>query len=199
VTVAIIHTVCANIYSVQAALDRLGAEHILAATPPDAVIADRLILPGVGSALPAMTQLRASGWAEALQREARPVLGICLGMQLLFDRSDEGDVDGLGLIPGRVVPLAPFEGGVLPHMGWNTLDISSPVDPLLAGLGENDRAYFVHSFAAPVNDFTLAATMYGERFSAAVRRDNIMGCQFHPERSGPVGARILKNFLEMRS
>ena len=196
-TVAIIHTGCANIYSVQAALDRLGVEHILAATPPDAVIADRLILPGVGSALPAMTQLRATGWAEALLREARPVLGICLGMQLLFEGSDEGDVAGLGLIPGRVVPLAPFDGSVLPHMGWNTLDISAPVDPLLAGLGENDRAYFVHSFAAPVNDFTLAATMYGERFSAAVRQGNIMGCQFHPERSGPVGARILKNFLEM--
>ncbi|WP_394694486.1 imidazole glycerol phosphate synthase subunit HisH [Hyphobacterium sp.] len=197
-TVAIIHTGCANIYSVQAALDRLGVEHSLAATPPDAAIADRLILPGVGSALPAMTQLRATGWAEALQREARPLLGICLGMQLLFEGSDEGDVAGLGLIPGRVVPLAPFDGGVLPHMGWNTLVISAPVDPLLAGLGENDRAYFVHSFAAPVNDFTLAATMYGERFSAAVRSDNIMGCQFHPERSGPVGARILKNFLEVR-
>lgn len=198
-TVAIIQTGCANIYSVQAALDRLGADHILAATPPDAVIAHRLILPGVGSALPAMTQLRAAGWAEALQREARPVLGICLGMQLLFDRSDEGDVDGLGLIPGRVVPLAPFDGGVLPHMGWNTLDVRSPADPLLAGLGENDRAYFVHSFAAPVSEFTIATTTYGANFSAAVRRDNIMGCQFHPERSGPVGARILKNFLEMWS
>ncbi|QNL18840.1 imidazole glycerol phosphate synthase subunit HisH [Hyphobacterium sp. CCMP332] len=198
-TIAIIQTGCANIYSVQAALDRLGADHLLAATPADADVADRLILPGVGSALPAMTQLRASGWAEALQREARPLLGICLGMQLLFDRSDEGDVDGLGLIPGRVAPLAPFEGGVLPHMGWNTLDVRSPADPLLAGLGENDRAYFVHSFAAPVSEFTIATTIYGANFSAAVRRDNIMGCQFHPERSGPVGARILKNFLEMRS
>lgn len=198
-TVAIIQTGCANIYSVQAALDRLGAEHILAAAPPDAVIADRLILPGVGSALPAMTQLRASGWAEALQREARPLLGICLGMQLLFDRSDEGDVDGLGLIAGRVAPLAPFKGGVLPHMGWNTLDVRSPADPLLAGLKAGDRAYFVHSFAAPVSEFTMATTCYGANFSAAVRRDNIMGCQFHPERSGPVGARILKNFLEMRS
>ena len=198
-TVALINTGCANIYSVQAALDRLGADHILAATPPEAVIADRLILPGVGSALPAMTQLRASGWAEALQREARPVLGICLGMQLLFERSNEGGVDGLGLIPGCVAALSPFEGGVLPHMGWNTLEVRSPVDPLLAGLGADDRAYFVHSFAAPVSDVTIASTFYGVRFSAAVRRENIMGSQFHPERSGSVGARILKNFLEMTS
>ena len=196
-TVALINTGCANIYSVQAALDRLGADHILAATPPEAAIADRLILPGVGSALPAMMQLGASGWAEALQREARPVLGICLGMQLLFDSSDEGDVDGLGLIPGRIGALKPFDGGVLPHMGWNTLDIQSPADPLLAGIEADDRAYFVHSFAAPLNDFTIAATTYGENFSAAVRKGNIMGCQFHPERSGIVGARILKNFLEM--
>jgi len=196
VTVALINTGCANIYSVQAALDRLGVAHELAATPSHAASADRLILPGVGAARPAMTQLRASGWVEALQRETRPVLGICLGMQLLFDRSDEGDVDGLGLMPGRIERLAPFSGGVLPHMGWNTLDIASATDPLMAGVQPGDRAYFVHSFAAPVSAFTIASTDYGQIFSAAVRRGNIMGCQFHPERSGSVGSRILKNFVE---
>lgn len=198
-TVAIINTGCANIYSVQAALDRLGADHSLAARPDEAAGAERLILPGVGSARPAMESLRAAGWDVALAVEQRPLLGICLGMQLLFEASQEGSVECLGLLPGNVVALTVFEGGRLPHMGWNTLEMKSPADPLMADIAAGSRAYFVHSFAAPVSDFTIAATDYGQPFSAAVRRGNVMGCQFHPERSGQAGARILQNFLEVRS
>ena len=193
-TIAIIDTGCANLFSVQAALDRLGLAHILAGTPAKAVEADRLVLPGVGAAGPAMERLKKSGWAGALKSETRPVLGICLGMQLLFERSAEGDVDCLGLVPGRIAPLPRFAGGVLPHMGWNALDVEADADPLLDGVLPGSRVYFVHSYAAAIGEITVASCVYGTRFSAIIRSGNVMGCQFHPERSGEVGMRILKNF-----
>jgi imidazole glycerol-phosphate synthase subunit HisH len=121
-TLAIIDTSTANIASVRFALERLGVEPVLAAEPWQAEGATRLILPGVGAAGPAMARLDASGWADALRRETRPVLGVCLGMQLLFEHSDESDCAGLGLIPGRVVRLDPGADGPWPHMGWNTLE-----------------------------------------------------------------------------
>lgn len=195
-SVALIDTGCANIFSVQAALDRLGVAHSLAAMPSDADKSERLILPGVGAAGPAMARLKVSGWADALQTESRPLMGICLGMQLLFERSEEGDVETLGLVPGEVKAMKAPSDGVLPHMGWNQLAIERE-DALLCGIEPGAYVYFVHGYAAPVAEQTLASSDYGAPFSATVRTRNVMGCQFHPERSAAIGAQILKNFLEL--
>ncbi|MCP2670198.1 imidazole glycerol phosphate synthase subunit HisH [Maricaulaceae bacterium EIL42A08] len=195
-TTAIIDTSTANIASVRYALERLDAPHFLASTPDEAVSAERLILPGVGAAGPAMAALRANGWAEALQNEARPLLGVCLGMQMLFEWSEESDCALLGLIPGKVQRLDPGEAGPWPHMGWNTLTDFAVDEPLLAGLNEGERVYFVHGFFIAPGANTVAQTRYGAQITAMARNGNVAGCQFHPERSGSVGARILKNFVE---
>jgi len=192
--IAIIDTGCANLASVRFALDRLDVATCLVKTPEQARDSDRLILPGVGAAKPAMERLIASGWAEFLQQENRPLLGICLGMQLLFDRSEEGDVTGLGLFPGKVVKLPRTNEQIWPHMGWNALDNIRADEPLLVGITPGSHVYFVHGYAAPVGNFTQAESQFNQSFSAFVRNNNIVGCQFHPERSGPVGARILANF-----
>ena len=194
--VALIDTGCSNLFSVQAALDRLGARHVLAKTPGEGAEADRLILPGVGAAGPAMERLRASGWADALQTEKRPLLGICLGMQLLFDRSEEGDVATLGLIPGAVRRLPRPEGGVWPHMGWSRLKLERK-SPLTANLGEGAYAYFVHGYAADPGAATIASAEHGRTFSAIVQHENVFGCQFHPERSVVAGSTILCNYIEL--
>lgn len=198
-TTAIIDTSTANIASVRFALERLSADYVLVRDPDEAQSSEHLILPGVGSAGPAMATLKQRGWAEALQDEDRPVMGVCLGMQLLFDHSEEGDIDLLGLIPGRVVKLDPGQDGPWPHMGWNTLTHQAEGEPLLAGLEEGTHVYFVHGYYVPVSQHTVAQTCYGSDITAIARKDNITGCQFHPERSADVGARILKNFLETRS
>ncbi len=195
-TAAIIDTSTANIASVRYALERLGAAYTLARTPAQAEACDRLILPGVGAAGPAMAALRANGWATALKQEARPLLGVCLGMQLLFDWSEESQCELLGLIPGRVERLDPGRAGPWPHMGWNTLSGFADTEPLLAGVEEGARVYFVHGFFVRPSPATIARTEYGEAVTAMARAGGVAGCQFHPERSGPVGARILKNFLE---
>lgn len=195
-TTAIIDTSTANIASVRHALERLDAPHYLAKTPQDAAEADRLILPGVGAAGPAMVALKANGWADALQTEQRPLLGVCLGMQLLFEFSEESDCALLGLIPGRVTRLDPGEAGPWPHMGWNRLTNFAVGEPLLAGLNDGDRVYFVHGFYVAPGPNTVAQTDYGVPITAMARKGQVAGCQFHPERSGPVGARILKNFVE---
>ncbi|MBV5257946.1 imidazole glycerol phosphate synthase subunit HisH [Synechococcus moorigangaii CMS01] len=200
-TLALIDTSTANIASVRYALNRLGVEPVLAATPGEAAGAKKLILPGVGAAGPAMRALERSGWADALRNDTRPLLGVCLGMQLLFGESDEDSGTGnpvclLGLIPGRVERLAPSDAGPWPHMGWNTLSFSPGSDPLLTGIEEGAHVYFVHGFYVPEGASTLATTSYGARISAMVRHGHIAGCQFHPERSGAVGARILSNFIK---
>jgi glutamine amidotransferase len=185
----------ANLASLQYALERLGATAVVSS---DAVVisaADRVLLPGVGAAADAMRRLAATGLDRLLPRLAQPLLGVCLGMQLLFSHSEEGDTPCLGIIDGRVRRLAPAAGRPVPHMGWNTLERRSD-DALLRHVDDEDRVYFVHSYAAPVSDSTLAAVDYGGALAAAVRRGNFCGVQFHPERSGPVGARILQNFLE---
>ncbi|MAC89173.1 imidazole glycerol phosphate synthase subunit HisH [Maricaulis sp.] len=192
--IGLIDTGCANLASVRFALERAGLAYQVAKGPDGLADCDRLILPGVGAAKPAMEQLRARGWETALKAETRPVLGICLGMQLLFERSAEGDVDGLGLIPGRIEKLPPPDDGVWPHMGWNTLDFTPGEEPLLSGLEPGSHVYFVHGFFAPVGSHTRASARYGREISAVVRKGNVAGCQFHPERSGIVGARILTNF-----
>ncbi len=189
----------ANLASLVHALERQGTSARLARSPEALERASRAILPGVGAAGDAMSRLTRSGMDAALRRYERPLLGICLGMQLMFERSDEGDTACLGIIPGRVTPLVPAPGRPVPHMGWNTLRPVRP-DPLLAGIGADDWVYFVHGFhvaAADAGKALLATTDYGVAVTAAVRRGNFMGVQFHPERSGAAGARLLKNFLAM--
>ena len=196
-SIAIIDTGCANIFSVQAALDRLGADHILAPAPGEAREATHLVLPGVGTARAAMRALESRGWVTALRGERRPLLGICLGMQLLFEHSEEGDVDGLGLISGMVRRIEPSDDLVWPHMGWNQLQLIKPGNPLFDEVADGSHAYFVHGFAVPVGDTTIATTRYGDDFSAIVQQGNIVGCQFHPERSSDLGSIMLSNFMEV--
>jgi imidazole glycerol-phosphate synthase subunit HisH len=186
----------ANLASLQFAFERLGAQTHVTADAAEIRAAPRVILPGVGSAADAMARLRNNRVADLLPSLTQPVLGICLGMQLLFARSEEGETECLGILPDSVKRLQPIDGRPVPHMGWNQL---APVreDPLLDGIAPNDYVYFVHSFAAPVSDVTLASTDYGTTLSAIVRRGNFWGTQFHPERSAHVGARVLANFLKL--
>jgi len=188
----------ANLASLQFAFERLGERTHVSADPERIIKAARVILPGVGSAGDAMARLRSRGLTEVLPALTQPVLGICLGMQLLFERSAEGDTPCLGIVPSKVQRLKPASGRPVPHMGWNQL---SPLrdDPLLEGISSQDYVYFVHSFAVPVSDVTLASADYGEPLSAIVRSNNFWGTQFHPERSATVGARVLANFLKLRN
>ena len=185
----------ANIASLRVALSRLGMDSVV--TTDHGVIqrASRVFLPGVGSAHDAMSRLRIAGLDRLIPTLKQPLLGICLGMQILFDRSDEGPANTLGAIPGSVDKLHSAPGLPVPHMGWNQLVQTKP-DPLLDGVSALDYVYFVHSYAVPAGDFTVASTDYGSNFTAVARRDNFCGTQFHPERSGVVGARILANFLK---
>ena len=186
----------ANIASLQFALQRLGAVSVVSADAGEIRAASHVILPGVGAAADAMSRLRQSRLDALIPTLRQPVLGICLGMQLLFEASDEGDAHCLGIIPGRAARFAPAAERPVPHMGWNTLAIRRPC-PLLAGLGDGDYAYFVHSYALEVGEATVASTSYGLPFSACAQWRNFYGAQFHPERSAAVGARLLKNFLAL--
>jgi glutamine amidotransferase len=195
VSAVIIDSGGANIASLQAALGRLGAKSVV--TTDHGVIrgAERVLLPGVGSAHDAMSRLRIAGLDRLIPTLKQPLLGICLGMQLLFERSEEGPANCLGVIPGTIGKLKSEPGRPVPHMGWNQM---TPVrtDPLLDGISSLDYVYFVHSFAAPTSGATVAITDYGQAFTSVVRHENFCGTQFHPERSGVVGARILANFLK---
>ncbi|PHS40511.1 MAG: imidazole glycerol phosphate synthase subunit HisH [Robiginitomaculum sp.] len=193
---AIVDTGCANLASVGFAFERLGVGKIITQDAKIIASADHVILPGVGAFDFAMAALRERGLVQVLQNLTQPLMGICLGMQMLFDRSEEGVADGLGLITGNIERM---DTGNLPapHMGWNTLEDMAE-DPLLAGINAGDYVYFVHSFAVPVQEETIASSTYGQIFSAVIRRGNIYGCQFHPERSGKTGARILANFLKVK-
>ncbi|WP_440957176.1 imidazole glycerol phosphate synthase subunit HisH [Oceanicaulis sp. LC35] len=195
-TTAIIDTSTANISSVRYALERIGARYRLTETPEEAEGCDRIILPGVGAAGPAMKRLRETGWARVLQGDQRPLLGVCLGMQLLFDYSVESDCEMLGLIPGRIERLDPGADGPWPHMGWNTLTPVKPDEPLLEGVPAGAHVYFVHGFYAPVGPHTSASTRYGAEITAIARKGHVAGCQFHPERSAKTGAQILTNFVK---
>lgn len=185
-----------NIGSVRYALQRLGIDAVLTADAEAIVGADKVILPGVGAAAPAMSRLRELNLVEVLRSLKQPVLGVCLGMQLLCRHSQEGDVDCLGIIAAQVRRFPDAPGLRVPHMGWNQLDATC-VHPLLHGLQEGDQAYFVHSYAMSVGDFTLATCDHGGTFSAVVASGNFYGMQFHPERSASVGARLLQNFLSL--
>jgi glutamine amidotransferase len=196
IDVAIIDSGGANLASLQFALERLGARSIVTSDLAQIAAAPRVVLPGVGSALAAMQRLNATGVAAQLPQLKQPVLGICLGMQLLFLKSEEGPAQCLGVLPQTVRRLEPKQGRPVPHMGWNRLHIAHQ-DPLLQGVAENEFLYFVHSYAAPVSATTLATCEYGIEIAAVVRKGNFWGTQFHPERSTKVGARILANFLRL--
>jgi glutamine amidotransferase len=193
-SVAIVDGGGANIASLLFALERLGHQGEL--TTDAAVIraARRVILPGVGAARAAMERLAAHGLDALLPTLTQPVLGICLGLQLLFEGSEEEDVRCLGIIPGTVRRLPASPERPVPHMGWNQLVVPRPV-ALLAGLPTGTHMYFVHSYAAEPGPATVATTDYGRPFTAALVHRNFHACQFHPERSGPAGARLLANFL----
>lgn len=197
--IAIIDSGGANIASVTFALERCGATATLTTDAEMIASADKVILPGVGAAPVAMAQLQKTGLVDCIRGLTQPVLGICLGMQLLFERSEEGDTALLGLIPGTVGAFQPAPGLSIPHMGWNRLlpTAGAAANPLLKGIDDGAHVYFVHSYFAPVSGDTVAACRYGADFTALVAHGNFMGAQFHPERSGPIGARILQNFLEL--
>ena len=193
--VALIDAGGANLGSVRYALERLGIQPRLVRDAAGLQGAQRVILPGVGAAPQAMKRLHEQGLVEPLRQLQVPLLGICLGMQLLFERSEEGDVECLGLLPGIVRHLHPALGIRVPHMGWNRL-LPMRESSLLAGVGEGSSAYFVHGYAAPVPADTVAACNHGGLFAAVVQRGRYCGAQFHPERSADAGARILRNFIE---
>ncbi|HEY5780729.1 MAG TPA: imidazole glycerol phosphate synthase subunit HisH [Lysobacter sp.] len=184
----------ANIGSVRYALERLGANATLTADAGTIARAERVILPGVGAAGPAMARLRELGLVELIRELKQPLLGICLGMQLLFESSEEGEVECLGLLPGRIARMPASTQARVPHMGWNRLR-SERDSYLLDGVADGAHAYFVHSYAAPVTADTVATATHGAAFAAMVARGNCYGAQFHPERSAAVGGRLLENFL----
>ena len=193
--IALIDAGGANLGSVRYALDRLGADVRIARDADGLRGARGVVLPGVGAAGPAMRLLRSRGFDPALRALDVPLIGICLGMQLLFDASEEQGTECLGLLPGVVRALSPSPGIRVPHMGWNGV-VARGEDALLAGLAPDAQAYFVHGYAAPVTDACIATATHGATFAAAVRRGAICGTQFHPERSGAVGARLLRNVLD---
>jgi glutamine amidotransferase len=193
VSVAVIDSGGANIGSVMFALERLGVTGELTRDHGCIRSASRVILPGVGAAADAMTRLREYGLDELIPTLSQPVLGICLGMQLLFEHSDEGDVTCLGVLPGKVERMSAAQNLPVPHMGWNTVEPLGEF-PLLAGV-ENQYFYFVHGYAVTSSESAMATSEYGGRFVSVAARDNFFATQFHPERSGAPGARLMANFL----
>jgi glutamine amidotransferase len=187
-----------NLASLQFALERLGVLVPLTEDPERIRAASHVILPGVGAAAPGMARLAAAGLVELIPALTQPVLGICLGMQLLFARSEEEDTPCLGVIDAKVQRLIASPDLPVPQMGWNELE---PVGScaLLDGIARGSYAYFVHSYAAPTGAYTRAVTHYGRAFSAVVEQANFFGTQFHPERSSVAGAQILDNFLKIHS
>ena len=184
-----------NITSVSNALDRLGVDFYLAETTAELDKAEGVIFPGVGHAYSAMESLKKNGIDDWIKSTKKPVLGICVGMQLLFDSSEEGDTVGIGVIPGSLSKFASSTEKV-PHMGWNTLNIHVQ-HPLLKDIGNEEFFYFVHSYCAPLTTYTVASCDYISHFSAIVSKKNFYGVQFHPEKSGKSGAKILKNFVDL--
>ena len=200
--IAIIDYGVGNLFSLRSSLNKIGADTVVTADPAVIAKADKLILPGVGAFADAAKKLRDSGLDKVIKAEAaagKPIMGICLGMQMLFEKSYEyGEHEGLGLLKGAVVPM---EGSIpanlkIPHIGWNALHFQKE-SPLFRYIKEGDCVYFVHSFyASSCEDSLIATAEYGKELTAAVVKDNVMGCQFHPEKSGDVGLNILRAFCE---
>lgn len=193
--VAIINYNAGNVQSVLFAMERLGVEAILTDDPATIRAAKKVIFPGVGEANTTMRYLRERGMDDLIRSLTQPVLGICLGMQLLCEHSEENDTPCLGIIPQNVIKFRPKHGEKVPHMGWNAIrDLKNQI--LTPDL-EGEYVYFVHSYYVEAGNFTTALTDYTLPFSSAVQKDNFYATQFHPEKSGKVGERILKNFLNM--
>lgn len=192
--ITIIDTGCANLSSVKFAFDRLGIATDISRDLEKIQSADKLLLPGVGTAFAAMRNLEDRNLIEVIQHATQPMLGICLGMQLMTEYSTEGDLNTLKLIDCRT-QLLPNTGLPLPHMGWNQVQYTTD-HPLFANIEQNSHFYFVHSYAVLPNTHTIATCEYGVAFSAALHHNNFYGVQFHPERSGKNGAQLLKNFVE---
>ena len=195
--IAIIDYDTGNLRSVCNALDRIGAEYVLTDDPKVIAQADRVLLPGVGEASSAMQKLQERGLCDVIKALKVPVLGICIGMQLMCRHSQEGDVDCLGIFDADVCRFDPdpSAGVKVPHMGWNV--VTDLKTGLFEGLEDGEFVYFVHSYAASVCEDTIAVSDNGRKFSAAMRRGNFYGAQFHPEKSGDVGERILRNFMNL--
>jgi glutamine amidotransferase len=201
----IIDTGCANLSSVRFAFERLNANVVVSADFDVIKNAARVVLPGVGTAGAAMDALKQKHLVELIKSLTQPVMGVCLGMQMLASLSNEHgnrskqSITCLGLVPTDIGDLD-SQGLPLPHMGWNQIEISDAMGrhPLFEGIENGSYVYFVHSYRAPISEYTLASCQYGEAFSAAIGKDNFFGVQFHPEKSAKVGAQILQNFLNMR-
>lgn len=202
--IAVIDYGVGNLFSLCRSLEAIGQQPVVTGDPEELRRADKLFLPGVGAFADAAAKLRQTGLDKVIKEEAakgKPLMGICLGMQLLFEESHEfGQWEGLGLIPGKVIPM---EGVIpadlkIPHIGWNALNFpQGERHPLLKTVKDGECVYFVHSFyATDCPDAVIATAEYGAELTAAVARGNVMGCQFHPEKSGPVGLEILKTFCE---
>jgi glutamine amidotransferase len=191
VKLAIVDLAYGNIGSIKLAFERLGVSPVVTADAEEIAGADRVVLPGVGAAGHAMERLAERGLRDCLRSLDQPALGICLGMQLLFERSAEADTECLGIIPGKVGQLQPAPGMPVPHMGWSKLDVTDPD----LGIDSGDYVYFAHGYACEDGPATVATADYGTRLPAIVRRRNWLGAQFHPERSGVVGSRFLQAFV----
>jgi glutamine amidotransferase len=183
-----------NLASLTFAFSRFGVDAPISEDPERVRRASHVVLPGVGAAAHAMGRLRRAGFAELVPTLTQPVLGICLGMQLLFTSSEEDETPCLDIIPAQVRRFQNLPNLPIPHMGWNEVELGAS-SPLLEGVGAQGYAYFVHSFAAPVGNYTRATADYGGKFSAVIEHGNFFGTQFHPERSAALGAQILTNFV----
>lgn len=192
---AIIDYGAGNVLSVMFALKRLGCEAILTDKEEELRAADKVIFPGVGEAASAMNAIRQKGLEHLIPDLKQPVLGICLGMQLMCRSSEEGKTDCLGIFDEKVLRFEPKLK--IPHVGWNSLTALS--SPLFAGLKEDESVYFVHSYYVPQNNYSIANTDYVQTFCSAMKKGNFYACQFHPEKSGAAGSRILENFLGLDS
>lgn len=195
VNLAIIQSGGANFLSVTTAFERLGVSYELTNNVQKIQAADAVILPGVGSAGFAMERLHHDGLVDVIRNLKQPVLGICLGMQLLYEFSEEDHVACLGIIPGHITKFSNANNLIVPHMGWNNLQMEKN-DPIMTAIGNND-VYFVHSYFAPINNATIVKTSYGQDFTAIARYNNFYGMQFHPEKSGLNGSKLLENFVKL--
>jgi imidazole glycerol-phosphate synthase subunit HisH len=201
-SIAVVDSGSGNLRSVERALAQVGGQPLLTSDPDLVRRAERIVVPGQGAFADCMAAMAATGLGEAVREviaAGRPYLGICLGLQILFEESEEhGPVAGLGLLPGRVVRI-PASAGKVPHIGWNQVHARRP-EPLLAGIPDAAHVYFIHSYVAePADPSIVALTVdYGGELCAAIRSGNLFACQFHPEKSQAVGLRILQNFVEAR-
>ncbi len=193
--IAVIDYDTGNLRSVANALGRLGAEFCVTDDHATILAADRVLLPGVGEAQSAMTKLHERGLVEVVKSLTQPVLGICIGVQLMCQYSEEGDTQCMGIFDSSVRKFSSDSGLKVPHMGWNSIE--NLRSPLFEGIDEGSYIYYVHSFAPTLSEQAIATTTYGLQYSAALNRDNFYGTQFHPEKSGEVGEKILSNFLRL--